>query len=509
MMTEAQALTALAREDPEAADEAKAALGWLTNGEGLETVSQLKLQEFVWYALPVKWPMTTGELIAVTRALGRLFAMVGMERYAEVCMCSGTEKILTAYGHGHEVGIAAYAEAVENSSAAPPDTGLLDWGSVMGPDERAAYDACAAAVELAIASGEISRGSRGWKARRAALIDRWLTTPPPARDGQAGRNQPGRGHPVGGQAAREGQAGRHRAGAHHAPGVSGTWLARIHTERMDAWAHSRPGERSRLAAAVLPRLLEEPTPPDDALPTLSWLLGHAEAGLRLTARHYIAPALITEAVDAFGWREQLPGALRQELDVFPLHTLRGLAQGELGAIRRTGTSLVLTRAGRLMAEDRAARWRIGTACLVGADDGASPDFAVAVREASLLFLLVSGPAGYDELTRHLARIHAEEGWSSRGGADLGEAVRREIYGLRHRLWALHLLYTGRASREPLALTETGVYAALAALRSRARAPRHHVGLALGARCPGSAQRFGAQGRIADVVLRQRGGGGPR
>jgi len=36
----------------------------------------------------------------------------------------------------------------------------------------------------------------------------------------------------------------------------------------------------------------------------------------------------------FGWREQLAGALRQELDVFPLHTLRGLAQGEMGAIRR-------------------------------------------------------------------------------------------------------------------------------------------------------------------------------
>ena len=55
-------------------------------------------------------------------------------------------------------------------------------------------------------------------------------------------------------------------------------------------------------------------------------------------------------------------------------------------------------------------------------------------------------------------------------------MRREIHGLRHRLWALHLLYTGRASREPLTLTETGVYAALAALRSRARGPRHHVGL---------------------------------
>jgi len=163
-MTEAQALTALAREDPEAADEAKAALGWLTNGAGLETVSQLKLQEFVWYALPVKWPMTTGELIAVTRALGRLFTMVGMERYAEVCLSPGTEQILTAYGRGHDVGIAAYAEAVENSSTAPPDTALLAWGSVMGPDERAAYDACAAAVELAIASGELASGARGWRA---------------------------------------------------------------------------------------------------------------------------------------------------------------------------------------------------------------------------------------------------------------------------------------------------------------------------------------------------------
>jgi hypothetical protein len=481
MMTEAQALNALAREDPEAADEAKAALGWLTGGEGLETVSQLKLQEFVWYALPVKWPMTTGELIAVTRALGRLFSMVGMERYADVCISAGTEKILAAYGQGHEAGIAAYAEAVENSPAAPPDTGLLAWGSVMGPDERAAYDACAAAVELGIASGELPYESRGWKAKRAALVDRWLTAPAGHQSrGQLGGSWPRGGQPGHGQPGREGpgQPGRHRAGAHSMPGASATWLTRIHTERMDAWAHSRPGERSRLAAAVLPRLLEELSPPEDALPTVRWLLGHAEDGLRLTARHYIPPALVTEAVDTFGWREQLAGALRQELDVFPLHTLRGLAQGEMGAIRRSGTSLVLTRTGRLMAEDETTRWRIATAALVGAENGPQPDFAVAVREASLLFLLVSGSAGYDELTRHLTRIHAEEGWAPRGGTDLSNAVRREIYGLRHRLWALQLLYTERASREPLTLTETGICAALAALRTRARGPRHHVGLGL-------------------------------
>jgi hypothetical protein len=412
--------------------------------------------------------MTTGELIAVTRALGRLFSMVGMERYADVCISSSTEKILAAYGQDHEAGIAAYAEAVENSPAAPPDTGLLAWGSVMGPDERAAYDACAAAVELAIASGELPYGSRGWKAKRAALVDRWLTTLP-------GRGYPVHGQPGPGQAGREGP-GRHRGGAHNVPEANATWLTRIHTERMDAWAHSRPGERSRLAAAVLPRLLEELSPPEDALPTVRWLLGHADDGLRLTARHYIPPVLVTEAVDTFGWRDQLAGALRQELDVFPLHTLRGLAQGEMGAIRRSGASLVLTRTGRLMAEDETARWRIATAALVGADNGPRPDFAVAVREASLLFLLVSGSADDDELTQHLTRIHAEEGWAPRGGTNLSNAVRHEIYGLRHRLWALQLLYAERASHGPLTLTETGGCAALAALRTRARAPRHHIGL---------------------------------
>ena len=70
--------------------------------------------------------------------------------------------------------------------------------------------------------------------------------------------------------------------------------------------------------------------------------------------------------------------------MFPLHTLRGLAQHEMGAVRRSGASLVLTRTGRLMAEDAAVRWHIGTAALIGPDDGPDPDFTVAVREAALL-----------------------------------------------------------------------------------------------------------------------------
>jgi hypothetical protein len=159
-------------------------------------------------------------------------------------------------------------------------------------------------------------------------------------------------------------------------------------------------------------------------------------------------------VNTFGWRDQLVGTLRQELDVFPLHTLRGMAQSEMGAIRRSRTSLVLTKTGKLMVADPAARWHIGTAALIGPDDGPTPDFSVAVREAALLVILTSGPTGYDELTKLLT----------------------ELYTLRHRLWALHLLGTERSFTAPLSLTDTGVAAALSALLARALRPRHHLGL---------------------------------
>ena len=481
MMTESQALETLTREDPEAAGDARAALAWLTGDDGLETISLLRLQEFLWYALPVKWPMSTSGRVGVAKALGRLFLLAGLDRYAAVCSSAATEKIITAYADGHEEGIAAYTEAIEESNAAPPDTELLAWGSVMGSQERAAYDACAAALELAFASGELSVGARGWRTKRVDIVNRWLT---------------GRPEPPASPSADGGAAG------------SDTWLSRISAERIDAWANGRPGERSRLARSLIPRLLEPPAVPDDPLPTLGWLLSHADEGLRLTARYYIAPALVTEAVDTFGWRDQLVGTLRQELDVFPLHTLRGMAQTEMGAIRRRSTSLVLTKTGKLMTADPAARWHIGTAALIGPDDGPQPDFSVAVREAALLVILTSGPTGYDELTRVLTDIHGVEGWAagastgrtggSQHGGDLhggdlhgsgdamhggsqhssglASAVRTELYTLRHRLWALHLLGDERSFSAPLSLTETGVAAALSALLARALRPRHHLGL---------------------------------
>ena len=432
MMTESEALETLAREDPAVASDARAALRWLTSGGGLEVISQLRLQEFLWHVLPSSWPLSPAGQLAVARALGRLLTLAGLERYAGACASTDTERIITAYDSSLADGITSYQRAVEASHVAPPDTDLLAWGSAKGPEEQAAYEACAAAIELAVSSSELKPGTSGWRTKRATLVDRWLTSADLGTD---------------------------------------TLLGKISAERIDEWAHGHPGDRARMARRVVPRLLEPPVLPNEPLPTLRWLLQHADAGLPLTTRHYISPSLVAEAADLFGWAE-LAGKRCQELAISPLHTLRGLAQREMGAVRRSGASLVLTRTGRLMADDPGIRWHIGTSALIGPDDRPDPDFTVAVREAALLVITLSGDAvSYDELASRLTGLHATEGWTSRSGGKLGEAIRYEVSVLTQRLRALQLL---DLSGPPgcLTLTSTGIAAALSALLARALRPRH-------------------------------------
>jgi hypothetical protein len=458
MMTEAEALQTLAREDPAVADDARAALRSLTAGGGLEAISLLRLQEFLWCALPNGVPQAAERQLAVAAALARLLTLAGMERYAEVCAGPDTSRVIGAYAISRDDGLDAYAKALNTSHAVPPDTDLLAWSSAMGTDERAAYDACAAAIELAVAARELKVGVSGWKTKRAALVERWLTRTTDSPD-------------------------------------TDSWLSRISAERIDEWAHGHPGERSQLARRIMPRLLEPPELLGEPLPTLRWLLSRADAGLRLTARYYIAPSLVGEAAGLFGWQprvNRIPGSgsgsgsgpvargaaaaagrRHQELEVYPLHILRGLAQHEMGAVRRIGATLVLTKTGRLMADDAAVRWHIGTAALIGPDDGTDPDFTVAVREAALLMITAQdSPVGYEELAGRLTELHATEGWTSRSGSSLTSAIGGEIHVLRHRLRALQLLDEDSAPGS-LALTENGTAAALSALLSRALRPRRH------------------------------------
>ena len=228
MMTEAEALKTLAREDPAVADDARTALQSLTSGGGLGAISLLRLQEYLWYALPAGSPAVAGG--APDRHQGARPAVHtgghGALRGGLHQRGNRTDSQPPTACPARE-GFAAYTAALGTSHAAPPDTDLLAWSSVMGPEERAAYDACGAAIELAVASKELKVGVSGWKTKRAALVERWLTRTPGA------------------------------------PG-SDTWLSKISAERIEEWAHGHPGERSRLARAVMPKLLEPPDLPERA-----------------------------------------------------------------------------------------------------------------------------------------------------------------------------------------------------------------------------------------------------
>src|SRR5579859_369286 len=469
MMTQTQALATLEREDPAAAGDAKVALSWLAGDDGLGAISLLRLQEFLWHSLPMKWPLPASGQLAVARALGRVLLLAGLDQYAAVCAGPDTERIIAAYDSGSvepsgpgdsrrhgrsgpDAGLAAYRAALSASPAAPPDTDLLAWGAVMGPAERGAYHACGAAIELALTADLLRPGVTGWRTRRAELVNRWLTEPASGED---------------------------------------SLLAQISAERIDSWLRGCAGERSRLVRIVMPRLLQPPPMPADPLPSLRWLLDHASAGLRLTARHYIAPSLVAEAAATFGWQD-IGRPPRTELDVLPLHALRAMAQHEMSAIRRIRGVLVLTKAGRLMITDPAVRWHVGTAVLVGTEDRPRPEFAVAVREGALLLTLARGTLGFDELSAALTDMLASEGWSAGSAGGLISAVHSEVSGLRARLRALGLLAvrSDPASR-PLALTEAGVSGALSALLARALRPRH--------------QLLELRAEVAGVVLGQRGG----
>ena len=94
MMTESEALKTLAREEPAVADDVRNALHSLTSGGGLGAISLLRLQEYLWYALPAGTGQPAETHLAVARALARLFTLAGMERYAEVCTNEQTSRVI-------------------------------------------------------------------------------------------------------------------------------------------------------------------------------------------------------------------------------------------------------------------------------------------------------------------------------------------------------------------------------------------------------------------------------
>lgn len=84
-MDVAAALNVLRAEDRDLALDAEGAFSGLTHGEGVEQISQIALQEFLWYRLPEKLVTDDAHKHRVAAALGRLLDVLDLPRYAAIC----------------------------------------------------------------------------------------------------------------------------------------------------------------------------------------------------------------------------------------------------------------------------------------------------------------------------------------------------------------------------------------------------------------------------------------
>jgi hypothetical protein len=430
----AGALERLRAEDERLGGDAEAALNSLTWDEGLETITQCGLQRFLWYELPRKWMTDFEGKRHLAMALGRLLELLGLPRYAAICRSPETDAVLEAHERGGREGFAAFRRAEERSGVHPPDLPELTWGPVMGMQEAGAFWSTAAALELAIAGGQLRPGSRGWRGAQQMIARRHLAAARAELDDR-------------------------------------TWLEVVLGERVGEWAHSRGQARRTLVEPLSARLrggpVAAPTGAAEAVAPLRWLLARAGEGIALTQKGNLARVVVIEAVERFGW-QPLPNPPRGEDDVFELWVLRDLAR-DLGTVRRSGWRLVATRAGRSLAGDAEALWRAVAGQLGGGDD-----FGAIVTELALALLLDADEVLQAELVERVHAAVVGEGWHDRatGRPPDAEHVRRQLADPLRLLGVLGLSREGGDWRaRTVALTGVGRATALEALRARATGPR--------------------------------------
>jgi len=427
-------LAKLAGQDAATAEDARAALEWIAGDQRLAFITQQRIQNFCWYDLPVKWLVDLDDKLRVVAALAQALDLLHLPRYAAVCRSGTTREVLTAYETGIAQGKAAFRRAATASGIMPPDLPDFQWGPAMGFEEASAWSSTAEFLEVAVASGDLVPGRRGWKARQQELVLAHLNVP---------------------------QAG-----------LLGQTLAQvILTERAETWVNARRSEtRRRILAAIANRLLHPAELPSataaDPLPRLRWLLDQLDGGIALTQTGNLNRKFVQDSADRFGWDFSRPP--RTEDDLFDLHQLRHFAQ-DLGLARRSGRMLTLTAKGRRLLADPGSLWRAVAVGLLG-DNG----FFVYAGELFLALLLGADPVPDRELTATVGQAAAEEGFRETRtfGPPDEHDISRAIHETSNLCRALGLLASGGDWRDrSYGLTDTGQATALEALRSRATGPR--------------------------------------
>ena len=430
----APVLAKLAGQDAAAAEDARTALEWIAGDQGLALITQQRIQNFCWYELPVKWFVDLDERLRVVAALAQALDLLQLPRYAAICRSGTTREVLSAYETSLAHGKAAFRRAATASGIMPPDLPDFQWGPVMGFEEASAWSSTAEFLEVAMASGDLVPGRRGWKARQQELVRAHLNVP---------------------------QAG-----------LLGQTLAQvILTERAETWVNARRSEtRRQILATIANRLLHPAELPAataaDPLPPLRWLLDQLDGGIALTQTGNLSRKFVQQNADRFGWDYSRPP--RTEDDLYDLRKLRHFAQ-DLGLARRSGRKLTLTAKGRRLLAGPDSLWRAVAAGLLGDNH-----FAVFAGELFLALLLDADSVPDTQIRAIVGQAVAEEGFrDSRTGEPPDEHdISWAIHETSNLCRALGLLAVGGDWRDRgYGLTGTGKSTALEALRARATGPR--------------------------------------
>jgi hypothetical protein len=322
------------------------------------------------------------------------------------------------------------------SGVVPPDLPELEWGEVMGAAEVSAYDSVATTLELALATGDLKPGSRGWRVTQVRLTRTQLTM-----------------------------------GRHDGPPL----LERIRAERLEQWALHGGQARRALASALVTQVAGKPGVPSDVaerMEPMQWLLELAggrlgdPAGVPLTVTGNLARRVVQEAAERFNWwdlPERLP---RSESDMWRLTVLRGVLSSA-GALRRVGRKLLLGTRGRALLGDPIAQWETATNHLL-----AEAGFDAAAQEAALMLLLqAGGMVEMRELVTEVADVLGGSGWRDTGdGSPPDEQdVSRAVWAFVRRceLWSLVDSGRGPGWSTRLRLSPAGHLGGYAALRHQA------------------------------------------
>lgn len=440
--------------------DAGAALNWLTADDddalAWDLVSQLDLQTFLWYSLPMKWMTDSREHHEIAWAVGDFFRAAGKQRFAELCRAESTHLLIDLWDTDSPHARTEYNRLLDLSGVYPPDSDSLTWGSLMGLTEALAFTVVSDALEDAIDDGALTPGGRGWRGRAVAIAEATLARPygeAPELCLAGAVRQERREHWL---------SDIKRRGLPLSQDVADAIAARSVEDLRDDVAGSvgAPSDAAALEGVAA------------SLEPLTWLLGEIGDGITLTQTGNLPRALVLAADERYDWFDLKPKfRVRTMWDLFQMVGLHELITEERWVTKR-GRRLTLSSKGRKLLGDPFALARAALGYVF--DQKAWPgDGAVAT---AAVLLGADGTLTRDEVHDRILPYLGSR-WSVDGEPLQG---RNQLIGAQRRFAALAAAFGWLAPVPPREwklhrpLNEVGRAACAAGLRHVASGPWHRM-----------------------------------